>query len=221
MITIQLDDKLVSVQEELNLEKYMKIQKNPIKYNNLVELMSLYLDVDKEELMDIPYDQMKFVETIISTNVLKDSENKIILSFEIDGVEYGFENDWKNIKWGQWVDMEIFSQKDKIYDSIHILMALLYRPIQSKKNDKYTLVPFKSSEVMERAEIFLTKVPARYWFGCANFFFQISNQYISSTKRSLELKTKANKTLMKMSNYLPKWLRPKLLPVSILNSPTD
>ena len=131
--------------------------------------------------------------------------------------EYGFENNWKDIKWGQWVDMEIFSQSDKIYDSIHILMALLYRPIQSKKNDKYTLVPFKSAEVMERAELFLTKVPARYWFGCANFFFQISNQYITSTKHSLELTIKTNKMLSKMTKHLPKWLRPKQLPVSILN----
>lgn len=217
MITIQLDDKTIKVQEELNLDKFMKIHKNPIKYNNIMELVSLYLDVDKEELYDVPLEQMKFVESILSTNMFNDGDNKIILTFELDGVEYGFENNWKDIKWGQWVDMEIFSQSDKIYDSIHILMALLYRPIQSKKNDKYTLVPFKSAEVMERAELFLTKVPARYWFGCANFFFQISNQYITSTKHSLELTIKTNKMLSKMTRHLPKWLRPKQLPVSILN----
>jgi hypothetical protein len=217
MITIQLDDKTIQVQEELNLDKFMKIHKNPIKYNNIMDLVSLYLDVDKEELYDVPMEQMKFVESILSTNMFSDGDNKIILTFEIDGVEYGFENNWKDIKWGQWVDMEIFSQSDKIYDSIHILMALLYRPVKSKKGDKYTLVPFKSAEVMERAEIFLTKVPARYWFGCANFFFQISNQYITSTKHSLELTIKTNKMLWKMTRHLPKWLRPKQLPVSTLN----
>ena len=52
MITIQLDDKTIKVQEELNLDKFMKIHKNPIKYNNIMELVSLYLDVDKEELYD-------------------------------------------------------------------------------------------------------------------------------------------------------------------------
>jgi len=221
MIEVKLDDRIIKVQPDLTLDKFMKIQKNPIKYNNTEELLSLYLDVEVDEIKDLPKNNVKFIENFITQNVINQDTDKMTFTFELDGITYGFENDWKNIKWGQWVDMEVFSSKDKIFDNIHVIMSLLYRPVLTQKGTKYTIEPYKSSTVMERAELFLTRVPIQIWFGCSNFFFLISSQYISNIKNSLERTNKMNNLLMKTWKFLPKFLHPKLLPVSTSNLLTN
>jgi hypothetical protein len=144
-------------------------------------------------------------------NVMNNQGGEFRETFFIDDVEYGFENDWKGMKWGMWVDMEVFSQTDKIYDNIHIIMSILYRPIKERKKDKYIITPYKSSETMERAELFKEKLSVDYWFGAATFFLLMSNQYIKNIKHSLETKIKIFKIVSPILNKLPKFLQPRLL----------
>ena len=221
MIEVLIDDRKVEIEPNISIEKFQKISKNPIKYNDPYEMLALYLDMEKTELMDLPYRDVKFIENYISQNVITNDRQEIVFTFELDGVTYGFENDWKNMKWGQWVDMEIYSQKDRIVDNIHILMAILYRPVTSENGTKYTIEPYKSDEVLQRAEKFKSKVPVKIWLACSSFFLQISGLYISNIKSSLELKMKWNRRLEKMTKWLPKFLRPKPLPDSIFNLPTN
>jgi hypothetical protein len=115
------------------------------------------------------------------------------------------------MKWGQWVDLEVFSQQDKITDSIHIIMALLYRPVVVEKGTEYKLVDFKSAEVMERAEMFRKNLPIAYWFGCANFFFLIAKEYITNIENSTKAKMKLIRLMKPITKILPKWLHPKVL----------
>lgn len=211
MIEVLIDDKKVKVPDFLSISQYQKIQKNPIKYNDPTEVLSLFLNIDIDEIKDAPKEQVVFVQKYLMENVLNNQGGEFRETFFIDEVEYGFENDWKNMKWGMWVDMEVFSQTDKIYDNIHILMSILYRPIKERKKGKYILVPYKSSETMERAEIFKEKLSVDYWFGAATFFLLISEQYIKNIKHSLETRIKIYKMVNPILKRLPKFLQPKLL----------
>ena len=135
----------------------------------------------------------------------------LIFTFKHEGITYGLENDWGNMTFGQWTDMEVFSQPDKIIDNIHILMALLYRPIEKQKGGTYKLEKFKSSKVMDRAELFLD-VPVILWFSAANFFFLISKEFVSNTNNSLKRKMRIQKLKMKIQKWIPlspllKWLQ--------------
>ena len=134
MIQVKVDNILIDVKSDLTIEKYQKIQKNPIKYNDPNEVLSLYLDLPVDELKDLPKQDVKFVENYITEQIIMNDKQQVHVTFEHDGVLYGMENDWKNIKWGQWVDMEIFSQPDNINDSIHMIMSLLYRPSNQRLN---------------------------------------------------------------------------------------
>lgn len=216
MIQVKVDNILIDVKSDLTIEKYQKIQKNPIKYNDPNEVLSLYLDLPVDELKDLPRDQVKFVENYITEQIIMNDKQQVHVTFEHDGVLYGMENDWKNIKWGQWVDMEIFSQPDNINDSIHMIMSLLYRPVISQKGTEYTIEPYKSSEVIKRGEI-MKQVPVKYWFGCSTFFLLISRQLVENTKNSLEVKKRLNRILKPILKILPKFLHPKLLRDSISN----
>lgn len=216
MIQVKVDNILIDVKSDLTIEKYQKIQKNPIKYNDPNEVLSLYLDLPVDELKDLPKQDVKFVENYITEQIIMNDKQQVHVTFEHDGVLYGMENDWKNIKWGQWVDMEIFSQPDNINDSIHMIMSLLYRPVISQKGSEYTIEPYKSSEVIKRGEI-MKQVPVKYWFGCSTFFLLISRQLVENTKNSLEVKKRLNRILKPILKRLPKFLHPKLLRDSISN----
>lgn len=211
MIEVLIDDKVQKVSPDMTISMYQTIQKNPKQYNNPSEMLALYLGLTVDELKDLPVDQIRFVEGVLSSHILKPNPDDVVFTFKLNDVTYGLENDWGNMTWGQWVDLEVFSQQDKITDSIHIIMALLYRPVIVEEGTTYKLAPFKSSEVMERAELFRTQLPIAYWFGCANFFFLIVREFISSIENSTKAKMKLIKWMRPITRILPKWLHPKVL----------
>ena len=211
MIEILIDGIVQKVNPEMTIELYQTIQKNPTKYTNSTEMLALYMGLTTDELKDLPVDQIRFVEGVLSSHILRPNPDDVVFTFQHDKITYGLENDWGNMKWGQWVDLEVFSQQDKITDSIHIIMALLYRPVTIVKGTEYKLSPFKSSEVMERAELFRKQLPVAYWFGCANFFFLIAKEFISNIENSTKAKMKLIKMMTPITKHLPRWLLPKVL----------
>jgi len=210
MIKIKIDGKDHQVNPELTIEKYQRIARDPKRFENQTEILALYLDITPEELKDLPVDQISFLDKILTTH-MSPPQADLIFTFKHEGVTYGLENDWGNMTFGQWTDMEVFSQPDKIIDNIHILMALLYRPIEKQKGGTYKLEKFKSSKVMERAEIF-KDVPVILWFSAANFFFLISKEFVSNTNTSLKRKMRIQKLKQKILKWIPlnpllRWLR--------------
>ena len=219
MIKVKLDDRTIEVRPQLTITQYQTIQRNPQKYTSTTEILSLYLGLTPEELKDLPVDQIEFVSGILTQHILN-PKNDLVYTFEHNGVTYGLENDWGNMTWGQWTDMEVFSQDDKITDNIHVLMALLYRPIITEKNGTYKLEKFKSSVVMDRASEFLT-LPVHLWFSCSNFFFHISKEYVTVTSRSLRKRIRRQNVLLKLMSWIPSFLLPNKLRDSFLNSLTN
>jgi hypothetical protein len=222
MITVNIGNEKVEIPEYLTVDMFQQIQKNPIRYNNSVDLLSLYLNKTPDEIRDYPKDNIDFVEGFISSQVLQTPEDiKLESIIEYDGVRYGLENQWNNLKWGMWVDMEVFSQEDKINEHIHFLMAILYRPIVSETKKGYTIEPYKSDTVKDRAEI-MKKMDVKHWLGVAAFFLETSNQYIKGIKRSLRWKMMMWRTLNWINNQmmkLPSFLHLKVLRDFISNSP--
>lgn len=217
MIEIKLDNRKIKVDEELTIKKYQEISKNPIKYNDNIEILSLYLDIPTDELKELPYKDVKFIEAYLTQKYTKDVDKQIVFTFNYKGVDYGLENDWKNMTWGQWITMEVISQPDRISDNIAHIMALLYRPIKSQNGTKYTLMPYKEKEVEERKLLF-QELPIKYWFGAATFFFLIVKIYTQDIKSSLDTRNRVEKLLKPMRRILPKWAQPKPLYASTFNS---
>jgi len=221
MITVSIGNEEVQIPEHLTVEMFQQIQKNPIRYNNSVDILSLYLNKTADEIRDYPKDNIDFVERYISSQIMEDPEDiKLESIIEYDGVRYGLENEWNKLKWGMWVDMEVFSQQDKINEHIHLILAILYRPIISENKKEYKIEPYNSDTVQERAEV-MKKIDCKHWLGVAAFFLETSNQYIKGIKRSLRWKMKlwkilnwTNKQMMK----LPRFLHLKMLRDFISNS---
>lgn len=210
MIEIQLNDRVVKVQPEITIEQFQRLKhKEDLYKTSPADLLSMLLSVPANELKDLPLNQMEFVQSYLMSQMTETSlKDELYNVFTYDGVEYGLENDWSKLAWGAWMDMEVFSAEN-IDENIHLLMAILYRPIIEKKNGKYKIAPYKADEIEDRAYMF-RQLPIKYWFGASSFFFLTATIYTSNIKSSLELTNKTNKMIMKGWEILPKWVKKRL-----------
>lgn len=223
MIELVVDDKVVNVPNEVTLAIYQEMNKNPERYKNPLQVISLFTGLTIHELKNMNKEQIELIEVFVSSKIQIPEEKQLVLTFEHEGVEYGLENDWSKMAYGAWVDLEVYSAEEQIHQNLDKIMAVLYRPIISKdKKDlkKYKIVPYKSEEIEPRADI-MKLVPVRYWLGVAGFFLQVVSIYINNIKSSLNTMNAQNKLILKGWKKMPKFLQ-KILPLdSILHSPTN
>jgi hypothetical protein len=219
MIEIQLGEEVIELKEDITIGMYQKIKaggeeltKNPAK------LLSIYLNKPLALLKDTSKENIKFVEQYLSQVLaVTEVDDELHNYFKLDDVTYGLENDWTKLQWGAWVDLEVYSSGE-VDENIHKIMSILYRPITGWKKDKYILSPYKSDEVEDRAELFREKLPVKYWWGAANFFFLISVMFMRDMQNSLNMKIKINNWIVKGWETLPKFLQRRIPLDSILLS---
>ncbi len=106
---------------------------------------------------------------------------------EIDGVEYGFNPNLKDMTLGEFVDLDNYLED--AWKNMHIIMAILYRPITSKKKKKYSIEEYNGVD-MKRAEMFRDKLSIATANGASSFFLHIGNEYHMNLLSSLSKEQK-------------------------------
>ena len=223
-IELVIDEKIIEVPSEVTIGIYQHLQQNPELYqDNQYQLISLFTKIPYPELKNLRKDQIDLIDMYLNSKIKNYDEHELVLTFQHDGIEYGLENNWGKLAWGAWIDFEVYSSGENMFNNIHRIMAILYRPIVSKdkKNPKkYTIKPYVSEEIEIRAEIF-KDIPVRFWIGSSTFFLRIVGIFIENMKVSLEREMKMNKWITKGWEIMPKWIQRKLPLDSILISLTS
>lgn len=217
-----LGDEVINVPNEITLGIYQELNRFPEKYKQSIHIISAFTGISARELKNMPMDSIKLVEAFLSDKMVIPDKTELVMTFEHDGVLYGLENDWSKLAFGGWIDFEVYSS-DNIYENLHKIMAILYRPVvwQDKKNPlKYKIKPYLSEEIDDRAEI-MRYVPVRFWLGASTFFLRIVEIYITIIRDSLTLTLKRQEVTMRGWKILPKFIRKRLQLDSILPSFTD
>jgi hypothetical protein len=111
---------------------------------------------------------------------------------ELDGVEYGFIPDWESFTAGEWIDMETYT--GDFWKAAHKAMAVLYRPIDRKWGDKYTIKPYTAKE---DASVFLD-MPAPLVSGALLFFWTTERELHLTLRSSLILYTLAGEDILQV-----------------------
>lgn len=217
MIELEINGKVKKINTELNIAQYQKYVKDLPRYTgSTLSLLSLLVDVEEKELKKIPKPQIDFVLTFLSSEMLTTKSDEIVKTFLHNGVEYGLENRWDKLAWGAWADFEILTAENPT-ENIHHIMSILYRPVIGSNKKGYIIEDYDSETVQERAIEFM-ELPVYIWFGVSRFFFLIAELYIQDIKRSLTIKSKIAKAMMKGWNHLPKFVREKVPLDTIINS---
>lgn len=216
MITITIGKKQYEIEEQMTVEQYQRIQLQKVFLENVKssKLLSVYLNIPETELKNAKKKDIEFVEAFVFKKLTDGVTKEMVFTFEMEGITYGFENDWGKLAWGAWKDLEFLSSQD-ITENIHKILAVLYRPVTKVKGTKYVIEPYDADTIEERAEQF-KKIPIKIWFGSAQLFFFISKTYIEDIKNTLGFQMKYYRLMEIGKKVLPKWLQRKLRLDSIL-----
>ena len=187
MIKINIEDKkyeMPSSYSELTLGKFMDITNiinkqseydSPTKYT--IDLLSKTMGCPTDILLSLDMDDLSILLKELEW-LKKTPKKKSTTKFKIDDVEYGLVPN-KKITTGEMISIESFHKNDLHNDgNIHLIMAILFRPIQDGK-----IIPLENDydEVLKRAELFKQKLIIEEVYGpLANF----TNLGRGSTKKS-------------------------------------
>ena len=124
-------------------QRYVKILEENEGADDFLALktIEIFCDISLKDVLSIPAKDAEKVLEIISKAF--EEKPSLIRRFNLLGVDMGFEPSLESISLGAYIDVE-----DNISDwqMMHKAMAALYRPVNFKSKDKYTIAPYEPSE---------------------------------------------------------------------------
>jgi hypothetical protein len=82
----------------------------------------------------------------------------------------------------EFVDMDTISTKkpDELLDMLHILAAVMFRPIIEEKSEHdFKIEKYNVDSMIQRSELFKKKLDVRYVLGAQTFFTKFGNRFSS------------------------------------------
>jgi hypothetical protein len=190
MIRFTIDDIKYEVPEFISVEKYVKIYKVKDLFSDdyfAAKIVSIVCDAPIEVLLESEYAEIQQIATYIMS-LIPLNKPEFINRFTIDGVDYGFIPDWKDLSFAEFADLDTLSTKkaDEILNMLHIISSIMYRPIvEDKKNGDFKIEKYNVDSMKERAELFKKKLDIKYVLGAQFFFINFANKYSEYSQLSL------------------------------------
>jgi hypothetical protein len=203
MIKFKVDEKEYKVPDFISIGNYVKIFKEKDIFSEdyfAAKVINKVTDCPVEDLLEGDAQEMNYVAAYI-LSLIPTENPKFIDRFELDGVHYGFFPKWRDLTYAEFVDMDTISTKkpDELMNLLHILAAIMYRPITTQRSTHdFDIEKYNIESMKERAELFKKKLDIKYILGAQFFFINYAKTYSSYTQMSL------------MKN-LPMWTRIKLI----------
>lgn len=188
-IKFTIDDRTYHVPDYINIESYVKI----FKYKNLFDedyfaakILNITTGVPVDDINKSDYQQVEYLAAYVLSLIPSDKP-EFKDRFELDGVHYGFFPNWQDITFAEFVDMDTISTKsvDELLDLLHILSAIMYRPIVSQISEHdFQIEKYDVESMKKRAELFKKKLDVRYVLGAQSFFTKFANKFLGYTQLS-------------------------------------
>lgn len=184
MIKFKIDDNEYTLPDYISIEKYVKIYKIKDLFSDQyfqAKLIHLLSDAPVEDLLECEYQSLNYLSQYC-LQLLNINKPKFEDRFELDGVEYGFFRDWKDLTFAEFVDLDTISTKktEEVLDLLHVLAAIMYRPIVSEKSyHDFKIEDYDIKKLPERSELFKNKLNVKYVLGAQFFFIKFANRYLS------------------------------------------
>tara|TARA_R110002020_G_scaffold48090_5_gene137315 strand:- start:338 stop:988 length:651 start_codon:yes stop_codon:yes gene_type:complete len=131
---------------EITLEQYqkfLKIQKDNDDETFLaIKMIEIFCGIRGDVIMKMKASSIKEV-----TNIIADMFNEkppLVKEFTMKGKEYGFIPKLEDMSFGEYVDLDTYMGD---MENIHKAMAVLYRPITQKYNDKYLIEDYEGEDI--------------------------------------------------------------------------
>lgn len=137
------------------------------KISKFIESLSILLDCDPQVIRDMNMSQ--YNKLVAESQFLsKQPESIIEQIIEVDGKRYGLIPDMTLMEAGVFIDAEQF--KEDSIENLHLLTALVYRPIVKEEGEDYEIEKHKAEGFEKRANLFKEKISVEAVMGAVLFF---------------------------------------------------
>jgi hypothetical protein len=128
-------------------------------------------------------------ELIAHFTTLFSQTPKFTPTFKIEDIEFGFIPELEEISFGEYVDLDSHLQS---WDNFHKAMAVLYRPIKTRKGDKYDIKDYDPNIDMQELMKF---APLDVCIAASLFFWTLESDLLQATLNYLEKEIAKQKNL--------------------------
>ena len=178
-IEINVPDSL----NEITLDQYQRFEKINTEDNQgstflLQKMVEIFCNLDLKDVAEIKYKSVQ--EIIVHLNKSFDIKHKLIPTFKLGGIEYGFIPVLDDMTLGEYVDLD---ENLGDWKNMHKAMSVLYRPITFQKGHKYNIEPYKGMNDK------LKYMPLDVVFGAMVFFWNLNNELVEAILNYLQRET--------------------------------
>jgi len=192
----------VTLREFINIGRIQGDEKyNDLRLLQRLKIIEILTDVDFDYIKKIPASNLGPI--FEATSFIDKTPPKVNIKkkkpFKIDGVEYMFNPDFKNMSAGEMISVEqlIMDANKKGENSTPGILAILIRPTEvvpdEKGGMKTVIQEFDSASWAERKEMFLDKLTVEKFYHELAFFLDIDNGSAITTLLSSNEQKKSQK----------------------------
>lgn len=164
-------------------QRYLKIQENNTEEKFLAsKMIEIFCGVKLSDTLKMKYSDVDSVCNILVD--MFDEKPQLVKTFKMKGIEYGFIPKLDDISLGEYVDLDAFLGD---WENMHRAMSVLYRPIDKKYGDKYSIVEYKA----EDGEI-MKDMPLNAAISSIIFFYHLGIDLSQAMMNYLEEKQESN-----------------------------
>lgn len=220
-ITFELEKKEYELPECLTIENYVKIYKVKDFLGEdffQAKIINAITGAKMESILKASHSEINYISNYL-LSLFPDNNYPFLDKFTLNDIEYGFLPSWKNMSFAEFIDLDTLMQKkpEEIINMLHIICAIMYRPIISKKSEHdFQIEDYDVKSMEARAELFRKELDVKYVLGGQFFFSRYANQSLSSFPQSL---TQRARSFMK--EMVLTWKMRKTIWKILLNKPLD
>ena len=214
---VTIKDIEYEIKNYINIDAYVKLFNIKDLFDDEyyeIRLISIMTGAKSEDILKLPHTKIKQISSHI-ISILPSTKFIFEDSFEINGVRYGFIPEYKNMSFAEFVDLDTLLTKkpDEIMKQLHIIAAIMFRPIISTKSKHdYKIEEYDSDKVDERAQLFLKELDVKYVLGGKHFFSEsVKTSLTPIQPSSIRRKLNIMLTTLKLYWKLRKMFRSKKL----------
>lgn len=176
-------------QSEITLVQYQEFEKlkmrkdlDALEFNR--RKLRIFTPLNYDQICSIRLSDMLELMEDIDRALTTRSEFKPL--FKMNGIEFGFIPNFENIKAKEFFDLSTYGTRS---ETLHNLMAILFRPVKKRSGDKYKIVSYQGTDEFAEA---MKKMPLSIVNGALFFFVNLRESLEIYTLRSMSPKPMRN-----------------------------
>ena len=163
---------------EITLGQYQEFEKLDLTNDSIVHLKMIEIFCKVPELVVRNINAKDVTEICDVINNMFDTKHQLINSFKLGKQEYGFIPNLDDMSFGEYIDLDTFIGDT---NNLHRAMNVLYRPIDLRQGNRYTLKEY-DPDTNETAKDF----PLDAVLGAIVFFYSLGKDLSLTMMNSLD-----------------------------------